>query len=337
MELVENAYISDFTKKTLEQFGWRANDPIPADLGAFMLQVKESLPPSSRIDVMIDKDQMKEEDVEKIKTLLKQAKETLLKKSKEEEFEKEAENMTDSVREALAKFSAASETETEIIDDREPAPEKAAQTDEAPTPESTDDKPAEPPVDPDITPPMAIFPFCPRCGWDMAQKYDVEVTENDKEDFLITVLGGGRFKRDYELMGGKMILRFRSMLADENFLVQRQLLLDQNENGILSEAEWFVKLFEYRMACSLEAVYDANKKPIMLVPELHEFKVESKPDKPNQTPLVAARDYVHSKVLAHEVTRRLAAAHLRRFQRLVESMEAMALEPSFWNGIGSQP
>lgn len=331
MELVENVYVSDFTKKTLEQFGWRKDDPIPAELGPLMLRIKDTLPPSSRVDVLIDKDAMKEEDVENIKTMLREAKEVAKKKAQKEQFEEETENMPDSVREMYAQLQ---NTDTEIIDDRE----TAAAEETAPAVETTapETPAAEATAIPEegIVPPMAILPFCPRCGWDMQQKFDVEVTDRDKEDFLVTILGGSRFTRRFELMGGKIVLEFRSMLADENFDVQRQLLLDQNDGLILSEAEWFLRLFEYRMACSLAAVYDANGKPLVLVPQLSDFKIEINPDKPNQTALPAAREFVHAKALSHEVTRRLAATHLRKFQRLVEAMEAMALEPSFWNGIG---
>lgn len=331
MELVENVYVSDFTKKTLEQFGWRKDDPIPAELGPLMLRIKDTLPPSSRVDVLIDKDAMKEEDVENIKTMLREAKEVAKKKAQKEQFEEETENMPDSVREMYAQLQ---NTDAEIIDDRETAAtEETAPAAETTTPENaTETAPAIP--EESIVPPMAILPFCPRCGWDMQQKFDVDVTDRDKEDFLVTILGGSRFTRRFELMGGKIVLEFRSMLADENFDVQRQLLLDQNDGLILSEAEWFLRLFEYRMACSLAAVYDANGKPLVIVPQLSDFKIEINPDKPNQTALPAAREFVHAKALSHEVTRRLAATHLRKFQRLVEAMEAMALEPSFWNGIG---
>lgn len=329
MELVENAYVSDFTKKTLEQFGWRKDDPIPAELGALMMQIKDTLPPSSRLDVLIDKDVMAVADVENVKNMLREAKELAKRRTQNEQRDEETAHMPDSVRAVYDQLSRAS---TEIIDDRNTPPVAAAAQSDAPA-AVTPDAP-QTIEDPVVIPPMAILPFCPRCGWDMSQKFDVEVTERDKEDFLVTVLGGSRFTRRFELMGGKLVLEFRSMLADENFAVQRQLLLDQNDGQLLSEAEWFLRMFEYRMACSLAAVYDANGKPLVIVPQLSDFKIEVLGEKPNQTALPAARDFVHAQALAHEVTRRLAGAQLRNFQRLVEAMEAMALEPSFWTGIG---
>lgn len=328
MDIVSPAYISESTKKTLQQFGWVETDPIPDKLGDIILKIKETLPVSPRVDVLIDKDVMPSEAVEQVTALLKAAKVYAEKKKQEAEREALEANMTDSVREAYRKFAA-----PEVVDDRETQTAEAAPAEaESPAPEVVieDDPPSETGLDM----PSAVFPFCPRCGWDMKQKYDVDIDDNDKEDFLATLLGGARFKRAYEIAGGRIKIVFRSMLADENFMVQRQLLLDQNNNEIFSEAEWFLRLAEYRMACSLESIADASGKLIYANPELQELKFTPPEDKPTQTPLVLARQTVNSKALAHEVTRRLIATQLRQFQRLVEALEAMALEPSFWNGIG---
>jgi len=325
MELVETPYVSDFTKKTLEQFGWKVNDPIPADLGGKLLALKETLPPSPRTDVMVDIAAMSEEDIKTVKESLAAAKAYARDQAQAAEKAKITENMSDSVRAAYEKFVG--DDAPQIVDDRETAPEPATEKAE----EETAVTPA-PEASVGLGP-MLIMPFCPRCGWDMMQKFDVDVTEDDKVDFVATMLGGARFRRDYQLLGGKMVLRLRSLLGDENFLVQRQLLLDQNAGEIMSEAEWFLRAAEYRMACSLEAVLDGDGKVIVANPELGDLQFTPSADQPTQTALVLARKQVNSKALAHETTRRLVAAHLRKFQRLVEALEAMALEPSFWNGI----
>ena len=133
MELVENPYVSDFTKKTLEQFGWCSNDPIPADLGQLMLQIKDQLPPSSRTDVLIDKDGMGEEDIEKIKEMLKAAKGAANKIAEQEKLEQTTTGMSGSVRDMYERL-VTKNNNAEIIDDRE-APETA----EKPVPEQTAD------------------------------------------------------------------------------------------------------------------------------------------------------------------------------------------------------
>ena len=326
MELVENPYVSDFTKKTLHQFGWADGDPIPADLGTNLLALKEKLPPSSRVDVLVDIAAMDEQDIKTVTDALAGAKEYVRRKTAAEEKAKITENMSESVRAAYDKF--AGDDAPQIVDDRETA---AA----GPAPESAPLVPAVVPESQSVggLGPMVIAPFCPRCGWDMMQKFDVDVTEDDKVDFLATLLGGSRFRRNYELVGGKMVLRLRSVLGDENFLIQRQLLLDQNDGEIVANDEWFLRMAEYRMACSLDAILDKDGKVLAANPELGDLQFTPPADKPTQTALVLARKQVNSGPLAHEVTRRLVAAHLRKFNRLVESLESMALEPSFWNGI----
>lgn len=322
MELVENPFVSDFTKQTLAQFGWAPGDAIPAALGSLMLNIKDTLPTSPRTDVLIDAAVMTPENVTEIKDMLVAAKAAAKKKKDAADLEATTANMAPSVREAYERVAGAS-AGPEIVDDRASLETPAA------TEEAADNAvSALGAVEPTFT-----LPFCPRCGWDMQQKFDVDITDDDKVDFLATLLGGSRFTRDYELAGGKMIMRLRSMLADENFFVQRQLLLDQNDGEILTEAEWFIRMGDYRMACSLESITDSSGKVIMANPTLQDLQFTPPADKPTQTALVLALKQVNSKALAHEVTRRLVLVHLRKFQRLIEALEAMALDPSFWNGI----
>jgi len=331
MELVENPYVSEFTRKTLEQFGWKTNDPIPASLGDLLVKIKETLPPPKRADVLIDAASMPPESVAEVKEMLAAAKgaaaELAKQQAKQQEVEKIAPHLRAQYESVMSQF--------EIVDDREqPVPA-------TPTIPATENKPAEPPP-PEPTAPApaaqassapAILPFCPRCGWDMMQKFEVVPTDRDKEDFLATILGGSRFRKQYELFGGKIIVTFRGLLAEENKLIYRQLVLDQQEGRIASEAEWFTQLMDYRLSCSLEAIASNTGKVISIVPELAEMPAVQDKEKPLATPLVDQLNFVNNTVLAQEVTRRLVGLHLRQFQRLLEALEAMALEPSFWTGI----
>lgn len=332
MELVENVYVSDFTKATLGQFGWKEGDAIPADLGQLMIKMKETLPTSKRSDVLVDKDVMSEEQVKQIKDMLREARDLGRKKKRQEELEEQTKNMAPDVAEVYKQL----ETEPMIVDDRdengetaEPAATTTPTVEEKPAPEPAKEPAAEKPketVDP------ALVVFCPRCGWDMRQKFDVVPTDREKEDFLATLLGGVRFKKKYELFGGRIVVTFRSLLAEENKLIYRQLVLDQQKNKVATEAEWFVQMMDYRLACSLESVADKSGKVLMVIPLLEEMAFEADKDEPLATPLPKQLDLIN-KNMAQEATRRLVGTHLRQFQRLVEALEAMALEPNFWNGI----
>lgn len=340
MELVENPYVSDFTKKTLEQFGWKKDDPIPAELGALLMQIKETLPPSKKTDVLIDAELMSADDVVKVKEMLAEAKIVAERQKEKKAVDKKLSSMNPAVAAAYGQVMQ----KLEVVDDRDAVnnAEKIAASTAPPPPQETNSAAAVPPVnealegeieaEKDTANLNGVVPFCPRCGWDVRQKYETVPTDRDKEDFLATLLGNTRFKKEYELFGGKIKILFRGLLAEENKLIYRQLVLDQQQNRISTEAEWFLQMMDYRLSCSLERISDNTGKVLSLVPELLERKIETK-DEPLATPLPAQLEYINKDVLAQEVTRRLVGTHLRQFQRLVEALEAMAVEPSFWNGI----
>jgi hypothetical protein len=134
-------------------------------------------------------------------------------------------------------------------------------------------------------------------------------------------------------MGGKLKVVFRSVLAEENKLIYRQLLIDQQESRVSSEAEWVNQLMDYRLVCSLESITTGKGIPLAILPELKDVVFEADKKRPLATPLEAQLAELNKTSLSQEVTRRLINLHLRQFQRLVEAMEAMTLEPSFWEGI----
>ncbi|NBO19203.1 MAG: hypothetical protein EBV03_08285, partial [Proteobacteria bacterium] len=207
--IVPGEYVSDFTKKTLEQFGWVAGDPIPQNMGDLLAKISERTPASKKAGVYIDADVMAETDVAAIKHALELAK-------KGGDIKKVPFDpgipMPESTRQLLESLQDRDENNNtvEIVDDR--AAEKPPAE-----PEKKEDTPVEQPIIPDPLPEApAIEPFCPRCSWDMRHKFDVEISEADKEAFIAITLGGERFKKTYEIFAGKYAIRFRSMLAEEN-------------------------------------------------------------------------------------------------------------------------
>jgi hypothetical protein len=335
MKLVQAASISAFTKKTLEQFGWQDGDPIPEELGGYLLELKNTLPSSARTDVLVDAALLNEEDAEKAREMIREAKRIHAAITKQRASDEVTKNMHPSVADAYREMVENDPDDgPQIIDDREQ--EEPAATPEAAAEQEKTVPPPMPPNGPSevegVVPQIAL-PFCQRCGWDVRNKFDVEITEADKQNFVAATLGGARFRKVFPLFGGKMLVTFKTMLAKENDLVHRQLVIDQQDGSIATEPEWFLRLFEYRLACSLDRITDANGKPVSIVPELGELPFTPPPDKPLQTPINNLLDYVNTKVIAHEVTRRLVGTHLRHFQRLVEGLEAIADDPSFWNGI----
>lgn len=339
-------FVSDFTKRTLAQFGWREGDLIPDTVGPALLAAKDKTKPTTRTDIMIDIADMRQEDIDGVKEILEHGRTKGAQQKKEADLNEQlkfaAPDVAIAYKQMMAQVEAAKNERLEdeggvaVVDDRE-------QETETPAP-AVEEKPAEdpppvaPPPEPEATreplPAPIILPFCPRCGWDMRMKFDVEITDRDKEDFVAILLGNTRFKKRYSLLNDKFIVTFRSLLADENTIIQRQLALDAEAKEFVTTDEMFLRLFEYRLACSLESVYDGAGRPLAVLPLLSEVDHKPPPERPLETPAVFVRNYINKTVLAHEVTRRLVGNKLREFQRLIEALEAMALDPSFWEGIG---
>lgn len=333
MELADNTSLSEFTKKTLEQFDWKAGDPIPADLGQLLISFKDGLPPSKNVDVLVDATQLTEEQMQQVKDMLAEAKVVAKEQRKRDAIQKTVATAAIDPS-AQAVYEKIMMDKPEIIDDRAEAAKEPPPAEPVPPPEEVkaevlEEKEEEAPPVPQVI--QVGEPFCPRCGWDMKQKFEVIPTDKDKEDFLIATLGGQRFRKKYELFGGKVIVTFRSMLAEENKAIYRQLVLDQTAKKIATEAEWFVQMMDYRLACSLDEITSNTGKVVAALPEMQ--LVTPIAGEVENNPLVAQLKLINKDVLAQEVTRRLVGAHLRKFQRLIEALEAMALEPSFWQGI----
>lgn len=345
-------YVSEFTKKTLLQFDWQPGEPFPAKLGDVLAEIKERTPPSKVPGLFVDIADMSAADIELVKATLTGAKTAIENAKRQQELDRKTVGLDESARQLYAKLTEPSGSDaTQIIDDRKTAAATTPEPVVTPTPIAPEPEPVKPePVkeeepainlkDPLTEEPEPLVekkdvppPFCPRCSWDMRREFDIEITDTDKEAFVAVTLGNERFKKTFELMAGKYKVRFRSLLAEENTIIHHQMLLDQRDNHFLSDTEWFLRMFEYRLACSIEEV-TIDGRLIASIPELEavsdKTELPNKADDPTKAAVVRLREYALVGVLRNEITRRLVGNQFRMFQRLYETLEAMALEPNFW-------
>lgn len=336
MDIVSTAgYVSDFTKRTLQQFGWEPGDPVPANFGALIAEINERTPKTKAVGLIIDISAMAENDIVAVKQALADAKAAVVKAERAAHVNQATAGLSESARQLYGQLLD-NENAPQVVDDRATADVKldAPQPAAAPQPAPPPPPPAQEPVQlPPAEPAQPLTPVaCPRCLWDMRREYDVEITDFDKEAFVAITLAGERFKKTYSLLNGKYSITFRSLLAQENTAIHHQLLLDQKDGDFLSDTEWFLRMFEYRMACSI-ATIEITGQITRHVPELSEVSAMALPNKTDDSkasPLIRLREYVLNDQLKSELTRRLVGAELRQFQRLYEALEAMAFEPSFW-------
>lgn len=323
-------YVSEYTKKTMQQFGWVVGEPIPDSISDLLAGIHARTPASKVPGLYVDIALMTDDDISSVKAALAGAKVSAAQAKRNNEVDAATAGLDENTRALYAKLTEQNAT-PQIIDDRAAAATAEAGKESQPeSPATVTEEPA--PLALISDPPPAI---CPRCTWDMRMAFETTVTDTDKEVFVAITLGNERFKKLFSLLGGKYVVTFRSLFAEENTKIHHQLLLDQKEDPtqFLSDTEWFLRMFEYRIACSIETIIVSGK-PTTIVPELGDITTETelpnKSDDKTKTPLVRMREYVVVNTLKNEVTRRMVGNEFRTFQRLCETLEAMALEPSFW-------
>lgn len=365
-------YISDVNLKTLQQFGYKQGDPIPQGLGRKIQEIQQQITaeikhesasvvkrPPVVPDKVIDIKDMQPDQVAEVQALLQQARqEGMLQdalKAREASIQSQLPtnahpSVVAAVRQGLEQQQpgvpdgnminyakqlqqVAEQPTLTLIDDTLEAQDATAAAPVKPAP-------AAPAPAADAAPPSAggLEPLthCPRCRFDLSHAFTVEPTERDKMVFLTGFWNGDRFDKDVELLGGKLIVRFRSLTSKEATMALTQVRMDTKTGKVADSAEWYMALMDYRLAMSIAQIRDQSGAVISEVPPIDEIEYEGPADGHPETPLVPLQEFVLSKVLSQESLRRVVGQHHRQFQRLVEALEAMSSEPDFWKGIEPQ-
>jgi len=124
----------------------------------------------------------------------------------------------------------------------------AAEAKKAKTAKEGESSPPPPPAEEPPAP-----KFCPSCGWDLKRE-PVAVSEEDKEAFLASLLGGKPFRKTYSLFGGRVSATFRAPRPHEFDLVRQQCFLEQDRKEINWDFEYFDRFSRYCLAVQLVRV-----------------------------------------------------------------------------------
>jgi hypothetical protein len=217
--------------------------------------------------------------------------------------------------------------EPEVIDDLMEKPIQATKAAEEPV--VTEEK--KPVSDSGVFNTDAVI-TCPHCGWDTRNKDLVEVTDDDKMDFVQSILGGIRFKKIYELFGGKLKVTFRTLTTAESDMAYKQLIVDaQNDvqTKILGDTSFYWRtLMAYRAIIAVEKIESSEN--IVEIPPIHEIAVdEDSYTKPN-TKLSAVFDDLVEQIMPTEIIRNTISHLYTEFQSLCEKLQAMSESKDFW-------
>jgi hypothetical protein len=178
--------------------------------------------------------------------------------------------------------------------------------------------------------------ICPRCNYDCNHEFTATPTEEDRKNFLVALLSQKRFTKLVPIFNTGLTITFRTLTSKEAMLVFEQLTYDTKAGRVNTQAEYLAKLMDYRMCLSVEAIRAKDGRVLAQVPELFDIPYDPPASGERETPLVPMLSYITTDVLTQEPIRRVAGQQQRQFQRIVETLEAQAAEPSFWQGIDTQ-
>jgi hypothetical protein len=86
--------------------------------------------------------------------------------------------------------------------------------------------------------------LCPKCGFD-TRKTIVPISEDDKQEYMRSILGGRLFSKQYELFNGKIKVTFRDVtLAESDHILTLTA-------GLVGSANIVAKLMQVKIAFAL--------------------------------------------------------------------------------------
>ena len=172
---------------------------------------------------------------------------------------------------------------------------------------------------------------CRRCGFDQTKTSAVEVDETDRYAWLLT-LHGARFKKTYLLAGGKLAITFRMLTPGEAQLAYEQTGVDMKGKAELGLPAYVARLWENRLALSLEKVEFADGRTF---PVPTERLLAGRSISGANTVIPAIHEYIRTHVVPSESLMRLVGRKFTNFQDLQERLEQEA-EGDFTGEISGQ-
>ncbi len=178
---------------------------------------------------------------------------------------------------------------------------------------------------------------CPHCGWSLELPDIPEPDYGEKQAFLQSILGQKSFIKEYDLLGGALKVRFRTLNVREIDIIYRQVFLERERGVVQTIDDYWERTNRYRLylqTCQLTSAsfhhdlpdgYDAETSPHA---EAH-WKFDP-PEDPRETGLPIIESYFVDCILTTEHLNRAINNQCLRFNRLVAKLEAMIDNSDFW-------
>ncbi len=179
---------------------------------------------------------------------------------------------------------------------------------------------------------------CPHCSWDLSMPALVEPEHEEKLAFLHSVLGQKPFAKQYEMFGGQVVVRFRTLNTKEMDVIYRTVFKQREKGEILTAQDYWEKVNRYRLYLQLTYLASVDGSFTHSLPDAY-----SEDTNPHGTKfwefdsyetevgyLDNIEDKILTEVLRTETIQRSIANYCARFNRLVSKLEVMVDNADFW-------
>jgi hypothetical protein len=287
---------SEIVRNELTQLGWKDGDPIPPDLGAYLGQL--------RLDAIADIESAIADgspDIPELRRQLNLIQKMKLVKVSELPLKQQMEareyvmNSIEDIQTQQAVTEQAMDIEARIpqqIQGEER--EKIRQRLQGNGPEVLfeDDMPSEQ----SLVEPKEHPTYCPCCNWNLTKPFELEATEEDKQAFLLSLLGQARFAKVFRFLGDRFLVEFRTLEYAEVQTITRELSELQSK-GMVTELTYLAAFQDLRFMLSIAEVRLSASQVIAIPPILEWIKANpptaaDKKDKKNN--IMRFIDYFNS-------------------------------------------
>ena len=170
---------------------------------------------------------------------------------------------------------------------------------------------------------------CPRCSWRLDTDDTINPTQQDKSDFLQSILGLQPFYKTYELFGGNLQVTVRSLQPTELDACFRQLFMDTKNDKILSAVDEAETLARYRTCLQVNKLVGGQIN-FEFPTDIGDWAVSVVDE---ETPLPGIWENYNSKVNKSEILHRSIMSVVGEFNQLVAKLEVNSRNPDFWRAI----
>lgn len=196
--------------------------------------------------------------------------------------------------------------------------------------ETEEEESVEPPAE--VTPKSSGLIVCPCCKCDLTKDYnEPEITEEEQRNYLIYILGGPAFKKEYKLWNGLMTVTFATTGLKEEELYTELYAMEYKDSFLSVPSVGNKKFNLWHVALSLSSIEYAPELQMNspTVPSIWSSMFNPEPGIPRLKKFI---DNWYSKTITNLETQYSMVSAWLKFNDLLIALQHKLYDKDFWSG-----